>query len=86
MTTNPAITSAREWADALDAHQKETGQGAGDLISFGYADGQILGVALNPNHPEADDERAVIVSEQGWVVRYDPQSGWWEAVSDSAEK
>jgi hypothetical protein len=56
----PAITSAREWADALDAHQKETGQSTGDLISFGYAEGQILGVSLDPSHPAADDERAVI--------------------------
>lgn len=75
-----AITTAQEWADALDAHQQETGDSAGEIISSGYANGQILGVTVDPNHPDADDERAVIASAGGWVVRYVPQSGWWEAV------
>lgn len=75
-----AITTAQEWADALDAHQKETGSSAGEIISSGYANGQILGVTVDLNHPDADDERAVIASEGGWVVRYVPQPGWWEAV------
>lgn len=75
------FTSAQDWADALDAHQKETGRSAGEIISAGYADGQILGVVLNPRHPDADDERAVFVSEAGWVVRYVPQSDWWEATN-----
>lgn len=73
------ISTAQEWADALDAHQKETGQSAGDIVSFGYADGQILGVVLDPNHPAADDEHAVVASEQGWVVRYSHSARWWEA-------
>ncbi|MEC3994027.1 hypothetical protein VSR01_10900 [Actinacidiphila sp. DG2A-62] len=74
-----AITNAQEWADALDAHQKEAGQSVGDIISFGYADGEILGVVLDPNHPDADDERAIVASAQGWVVRYNHSTGWWEA-------
>jgi hypothetical protein len=80
MKSTPDITSASDWADALDAHQKETGSSAGEIISTGYADGQILGVTLDSNHPDADEERAVIASEGGWVVRYVPQSDWWEAV------
>ena len=75
------IATAQDWADALDTHQKETGQSAGEVISNGYADGQILGVALDVDHPDADDERAVIASESGWVVRYVPQSSWWEVVN-----
>ena len=75
------IATAQEWADALDAHQKETGSSAGEIVSTGYANGQILGVTLDPNHPDADDERAIIASEDGWVVRYIPQSGWWEAAN-----
>ncbi|RNF81162.1 hypothetical protein [Streptomyces botrytidirepellens] len=86
MASTSKIASASEWAEALDAHQKETAQDVGTIISFGYADGQVLGVILDPNHPDADDERAVIASEEGWVVRYVPQSGWWEAVSSSDEK
>jgi hypothetical protein len=74
-----APTTATEWADALDAEMSRTGQSAGDLISQGYAKGHILGVVLEPEHPEADDERAVIVSEQGWVVRYNAQAGYWTA-------
>lgn len=75
------IATAQDWADALDTHQKETGQSAGEIISVGYADGRILGVVLDVNHPDADGERAVIVSENGWVVRYVSQSGWWETVN-----
>lgn len=73
------IATAQEWADALDTHQKETGQDAGTIVSFGYADGEILGVVLDPSHPDADDEHGVIASEQGWVVRYNRSAGWWEA-------
>lgn len=73
------FANAQEWADALDTYQKETEQSPGDIVSFGYADGTILGVALDPNHPDADDDRAVVVSEQGWIVRYNRQAGWWEA-------
>lgn len=74
------ITTAVEWADALDAEMSRTGQSAGDLISHGYADGQVLGVVLDPEHEAADDERGVIVSSFGWVVRYMAQSGCWSAV------
>ena len=68
-----------DWADAVDAEMRCTGQDAGTLISFGYANGEICGVTLEPEHPAADDERGVIVSEQGWVVGYDAQSGYWTA-------
>ncbi|MBB1256474.1 hypothetical protein H3146_24425 [Streptomyces sp. OF3] len=81
MTSSPAVTSASQWADALDLHMKTSKEDAGTLISFGYATGAILGVALDPDHPEADDERGVIASEDGWVIRYVEQSGWWEVVS-----
>lgn len=80
------ISSAHEWADALDAHQKETGDSAGEIVSTGYADGDILGIALDPNHPAADDERASIASEGGWVIRYVPESGWWEVVETAANQ
>lgn len=69
--------SADAWADALDAEMAKTGKTAGDLISEGYADGSLLGVSLNPEAPEADDERGVIVSTNGWVVYYDEQAGYW---------
>lgn len=71
------IASAQEWADALDAHQKETGWSVGDIVSFGYADGEILGVVLDPN---ASDEHGVIASEQGWRIWYNHSAGWWEPV------
>jgi len=70
----PPFASASAWADALDAEMAKTGKTAGDLISEGYADGSLLGVSLNP---EADDERGVIVSTNGWVVYYDEQAGYW---------
>jgi len=73
------FASASEWADALDAEMKRTGQDAGTLISFGYSNGQILDVALDPEHADADDEGGVIASTSGWVVRYDAQSGYWTA-------
>jgi hypothetical protein len=74
------IATAQEWADAIDAHQKVTGDSAGDIVSTGYADGEVCGVVLDPNHPQADDDRAVIASDQGWVVRYNHSARWWEAV------
>lgn len=73
----PPFASASAWADALDAEMAKTGKTAGDLISEGYADGSLLGVSLNPEAPEADDERGVIVSTNGWVVYYDEQAGYW---------
>jgi prevent-host-death family protein len=76
-TTTP--TDATEWADALDAEMSHTGQSAGDLISHGYANGQIAGIELDPEHPDADDERGVIASTSGWVVRYDAQTKYWTA-------
>ncbi|MFO7275207.1 MAG: hypothetical protein DIU55_010080, partial [Bacillota bacterium] len=73
------ISSAEEWADALDEEMERTGQDAGTLISLGYANGQLCGVELDPQHPEANDERGVIASLQGWVVEYDPQTRCWTA-------
>lgn len=73
------ISSAEEWADAIDKEMKRTGQDPGTLISLGYANGQICGIVLDPQHPDADDERAVIASTSGWVVGYDPQSRYWTA-------
>lgn len=73
------ISSAEEWADALDEEMERTGQDAGTLISHGYASGQICGVELDPQHPDVDDERAVIASTCGWVVGYDHQSHYWTA-------
>jgi prevent-host-death family protein len=74
-----AITTAAQWADALDAMINRPGQTAGDLIGFGYANGELAGVTLDPEHPDADDERGVVVSDSGWVVGYDAQSGYWRA-------
>lgn len=73
------IASASEWADALDAEMKHTGQDVGTLIRVGYANGQVCGIILDPEHSDADDERGVIASAQGWVVEYDAQSGYWTA-------
>lgn len=78
---NPPRT-AGQWADALDEMMRATGRSAGDLISHAYANGQILGVTLNPEHEDADDERAVIVGDgpdgELWVIRYIEQLGHWE--------
>ena len=74
------ISTAQEWAAAIDTHMHETGESAGTIMSFGYADGQILDVPLDPNHPQADDERCVIASAQGWVIWYNAPNGWWETV------
>lgn len=72
-------TTAEEWANALDAEMAHTGQTAGELASHGYADGRLLGVTLDPEHAAASDERVVIASASGWVVRYDAQVGYWYA-------
>jgi hypothetical protein len=62
---------------------KRTGRSVGDLISHGYADGQLLGVPLSPEHENADDEGGVVVGDapdgSTWTVRYNQQTGWWEA-------
>lgn len=82
MTT--PIRTAEQWADALDALMQRTGHSAGTLISHGYADGEICGVVLLPEHPEADDEHAVIAGEgvdgETWVVGYRAQDGCWSAL------
>jgi len=78
------IRTAEDWADALDTLMQRTGQSAGDLISHGYADGEICGILLNPEHPAADDEHGVIVGDgpggEKWIVRYDAQSGYWRTM------
>lgn len=74
------ITSAETWADALNQHMHETQRSPFDVLSFGYAAGQLLGIVLDAEHPDADDQRAVLVSEDGWVVRYNPQLAHWEAL------
>lgn len=81
MTT---ITTAQDWADALDAHQKQHRMSAGTLTSEAYADGAILGVTLDPYHPAADDERPVLVSADGWAVRWVPERDWWEPAATAA--
>lgn len=79
-----SYATAAEWADALDAEMQRTDQSAGDMISVGYANGQLLGVLLNPEHPDADDQAGVIVGDAPdgakWTVRYEPSTGYWTAV------
>jgi hypothetical protein len=81
--TADEFATADAWADALDAEMKRTGRSVGDLISHGYADGQLLGVPLSPEHENADDEGGVVVGDapdgSTWTVRYNQQTGWWEA-------
>lgn len=67
---------AGEWSDALDAFQAASGMSAGEIISWAYADGTACWVPVDPEHPEADDERGVLASGN-WVVCYDEQSGYW---------
>lgn len=80
------IASADQWADALDAEMRRTGQAASGMISFGYASGQICGVLLNPEHPDADDQAGVIVGDapdgSTWTVRYSAETGYWSAVNN----
>jgi hypothetical protein len=71
--------SAREWADALDALTRATGWDAGTLTPWAYASGGMCWVPVDPDSPDADDERGVLVSGCGWIVRYDPQSRYWVA-------
>lgn len=77
--------SAEGWASALDAYQEATGLSVGEMISQGYATGQLVGITLDPRHPDAHDERGVIASDKGWVVRYDHSNSWWEAVPQDNE-
>jgi hypothetical protein len=70
--------SAEEWSDRLDALMAATGQDAGTVISWGYADGTLCWVSLDPEHRDADDDRCVIASGP-WTVGYDRQSGYWTA-------
>ena len=76
-TADNEISSPEEWANALDREMERTGLDAGTLISFGYSNGQLCGIELDPQSPKADDERAVIASTSGWVVGYDPQTRCW---------
>ena len=76
-TTAP--TTATAWADALDAEMGALVVTAGELLSWAYADGSVAGVSVDPNADEADDERAVMVSDTGWVVAYDAASRCWIA-------
>lgn len=70
--------SADEWTNRLDALKASTGQDAGTLISWGYADGNLCWVPLDPEHPDADDERGIVASAD-WVVGYDRESEYWTA-------
>lgn len=79
MTTATTITSAAEWADALDADMG--GRSLSDYISIGYADGTLAGVPIAYWDERADDARGTVVSADGrWVVRYLPRSNWWTVV------
>lgn len=77
-------TSAAEWSDALDAFQAATGMPAGEVISWAYSDGTACWVPVDPEHPEADDERGVLASG-GWAVRYSEQGGYWSGETVPAE-
>jgi len=78
-TADNEISSPEEWADALDREMKRTGHDPGTLISRGYAAGQICGIELDPQNPEADDARGIIAATNGWIVGYDPRARCWTA-------
>lgn len=72
------ITTADQWADALDA-ETHTSASVGDLVSFAYADGSMCGVSIN--YETDDDHGRQLTSADGrWVVRYREQDGFWSAV------
>jgi hypothetical protein len=70
--------SAKDWADRLDALMAATGQDAGTIISWAYADDTVCWVPVDPEHPDADDERGIIACGP-WTVGYNAQSGYWTA-------
>jgi len=73
------IATAQEWSDALDLELvSKYDEIVSDQISYAYAKGNAVGVALSCDHPDIDDERGVLVSADGkWVVYFDPRARWW---------
>jgi hypothetical protein len=79
--TNTVITTAKQWADALDSElTSKYGGCVSDQISYAYADNNAAGVNLSYDDPEIDDERGALVSaDSAWIVRYDVRNAWWVA-------
>jgi hypothetical protein len=83
MTLTP--TTASEWADALDAANKDHDGGAGDVVSWAYANGAVCGVDIDG---EADDDngRRLTSADGLMVVRYSAQDGYWAAVDTDTQE
>ncbi len=79
-TMTTAITTADQWADALDAATTKD-VSVGELVSFAYADGSICGVGIDIT---ADDDtcRQLTSADGCWVIRYRAQDGFWTADSN----
>lgn len=87
MTTNTTdtITTAEQWADAIDRETLHA-ESVGTMLSEAYASGSLAGVALSTDDPRISDrDSAVVVSADGrWAVRYDVASGSWFAAAPDA--
>lgn len=66
------ITTAAEWADALD---EEIG-GDWNAYSLAFAAGVAAGVGLDAEADGYDDEARVLISTSGWRVRWHETAGW----------
>lgn len=72
-------TTAAEWADALDAEQRNYAT-AGDMVSAAYSIGSICGVTLDT---DADDDysRRLTSADGSMVVRFEESRGYWTEVA-----
>ena len=75
LVPNPDVTSAIEWADALDVVTMAY-ESIGSLVSHAYADGHAAGVRIDT---DADDNygRQLTSADGAWVINYNEAARYW---------
>jgi len=73
LSAAPSVRSA--WLERLDSETAARGS-ASDAVSHACAEGQFGGLELDTSSPLWDDDRLVVVADNGWTARHDPEQGW----------
>src|SRR5919109_5650787 len=75
------ITSAAEWAEAIDEEMRhfritDHRVRSYEIITWAYANGSAAGVEI-ARDPDDNSSHRLTSADGRWVIRYDEPNDWW---------